>query len=329
VSASAALPAAVKKARLVSAYLRRQPIWCTWQVTRRCPSPCLFCEHRADGLADDAELGDCLRVAAALGRVGSMIVSLSGGEPFLRADLAELVAALAERHFPLLTTHGGMVTPAKARAVWQAGLEGASVTLFDADAARHDARAGVAGAHARAVATLRTLAAERLRPSQQVNVKVPLEGDGLDALEGVLRLAAQQGATVSVEPVFPVARAERGAAAARLRQLKTQHPHLRSSTFFLDRFDEALDTGVPGCQAGRAFLNVDHRGRATKCMEFRRPEDRAGDLSADDVSGVLSRLRRLHEVNECRSCWYGSRGEVEGLYTVRGLLRSLPVLVWS
>jgi MoaA/NifB/PqqE/SkfB family radical SAM enzyme len=329
VSASGALSPAVKKARLVSAYVRRQPIWCTWQVTRRCPSACLFCEHRADGLADEVELPECLRIVEGLGRIGSMIVSLSGGEPFLRSDLSELIGALAARHFPLLTTHGAAVTKAKARAVWQAGLECASVTLFDADPARHDGRVGVAGAHARAVGTLATLAAERVRPSQQVNVKVPLEAGAAEAVERVLDLASKHGASVSVEPAYPVARGESRATAALLRQLKARHPHLRSSPFFLDRFDEAVDTGVPGCQAGRAFLNVDHRGRVTKCLEFRRPEDRAGDLLADDVSAVLPRLRRLHEANECRSCWYGSRGEVEGLYTVRGLLRSLPMLVWS
>ena len=80
--------------------------------------------------------------------------------------------------------------------------------------------------------------------------------------------------------------------------------------------DEALADGVPGCQAGRAFLNVDHRGRVSKCVEFRRPEDRAGDLGQDDVPGVLQRLRAAAAPQQCRACWYGSRGEVEGLYTV-------------
>ncbi len=39
---------------------------------------------------------------------------------------------------------------------------------------------------------------------------------------------------------------------------------------------------------------------------------------------VLPRLRRIHAANDCRACWMASRGEVEGLYTVRGLLQALP-----
>jgi hypothetical protein len=100
-----------------------------------------------------------------------------------------------------------------------------------------------------------------------------------------------------------------------------------SAPSYLVRFDEALDGGVPGCQAGRAFFNVDHRGRVSKCIEFQNPDDLAGDLTSDGADIVLSRLRRKCETNACRSCWHSSRGEIEGLYTVRGLIDRLPGLV--
>jgi MoaA/NifB/PqqE/SkfB family radical SAM enzyme len=151
---------------------------------------------------------------------------------------------------------------------------------------------------------------------------------------------------VTVEPDFPLPGASRpgddaegrsrvsasgepsaAEAAARLRELRSRHPNLRSGPFFLDRIEQALRGGVPGCLAGRSFFNVDHRGRVSKCLEFRRPQDRAGDLGTESWRDVLPRLRRLHEENDCRACWMSSRGEVEGLYTVRGLLSALPSLV--
>jgi hypothetical protein len=48
---------AKKKARLVKAFFTGAPIWCTWQVTPRCGSFCLFCEHRADGAPLELFLG--------------------------------------------------------------------------------------------------------------------------------------------------------------------------------------------------------------------------------------------------------------------------------
>ena len=82
-----------------------------------------------------------------------------------------------------------------------------------------------------------------------------------------------------------------------------------------------------GCRAGQAFFNVDHHGRVSKCVEFRGPEDRVGGLEEEGMSTVWSRLKSVHAANDCRSCWYAYRGEVEGLYTLRGLLGALPGLL--
>jgi MoaA/NifB/PqqE/SkfB family radical SAM enzyme len=318
-----------RKLRLLQSYVKGLPIWCSWQVTPRCGSLCAFCEHRAEGAFEEADLETIRRMADELGASGALMVSLSGGDPLLREDLPEIVSALARHHFPLLTTHGWHATEEKARSLWSAGLEAASVTLDHADPVRQDAAAGQPGAHARATRALGAFAGTRTRSSQQVNVKVRLRPETLEGLPALLGLAAEHGASVTVEPTYPLPEEglREGAVGARLQELRSRHSNLRIGAFFLDRIEQALAGGVPGCQAGRAFFNVDHRGRVSKCLEFRRPEDRAGDLSREPLREVLPRLRRVHEANECRACWMSSRGEVEGLYTVRGLLGALPFLV--
>jgi len=85
--------------------------------------------------------------------------------------------------------------------------------------------------------------------------------------------------------------------------------------------------GVPGCLAGKAFFNVDHRGRASKCLEFRGVPDRVGTLPGDTAGRVRTRLRAAQARNDCRACWYASRAEVEALYTLRGFLSGLKTLV--
>jgi MoaA/NifB/PqqE/SkfB family radical SAM enzyme len=320
----------MKKMGLVRNYVAGRPVWCSWQVTRRCGSLCLFCEHRADGGDGELDLEGCGRVATQLGRLGSLVVSLTGGEPFLRPDLPQIVAMLAGTHFPILTTHGWLVTREKAREVWAAGLAGATVLFHDAEPQRHDEVAGVPGAHARAQAALEALTVERPAGRPPVNVKTRLQGaDGGKKVEALARMATERGATLTVEPAYPVAQGQAGSLAGELLALKRRHRSLRSSASYLAEMDRALDEGVGGCRAGRAFLNVDHRGRVTKCVEFQRPEDRAGDLSEDgaDAAALLPRLRRMQEANTCRACWYAFRGEVEGVYGLRGLARALPLLV--
>ncbi|HET6900228.1 MAG TPA: radical SAM protein, partial [Vicinamibacteria bacterium] len=152
-----------KALRLAGAFLKRRPVWCSWQLTRRCASYCMFCEHRLEGADEEIDLAGCARVAEALADGGALVVSLTGGEPFLRADLPEIVRIVAARHYPLLTTHGWLVTREKARAVWAAGLEGATVRLHHAHPDRHDEAAGLPRAHARALEAVAAFAAERPR----------------------------------------------------------------------------------------------------------------------------------------------------------------------
>ena len=318
-----------KALRLAGAFLKRRPIWCSWQLTRRCASYCMFCEHRLEGADEELDLAGCTRVSEALSTGGALLVSLTGGEPFLRSDLAEIVRIVAVHHYPLLTTHGWLVTREKARTVWAAGLEGATVRLHHARPDRHDEAAGLPRAHARALEAVAAFAAERPRGTQRVNVKVRVGSvDDLDGLEALLRTAAELGASVTVEPGFPLGGKE-GGLSARLLVLKGQHRNLRSSARYLARFDEALASGVGGCQAGRAFVNVDHRGRISKCVEFQGEGDRVGDLTRESWSQVAPRLRGVSDANACRSCWYSSRGEIEGLYSARGLVAALPALVRS
>jgi MoaA/NifB/PqqE/SkfB family radical SAM enzyme len=328
---AAALSAAARKTRLVHTYLRGAAVHCTWQLSPRCESFCHLCEHRAEAAGDELDAAGCARVADDLGRDASLLVTFTGSEPFLRSELPAIVAAAARRHFPLLVTNGWLVTEAKARAVWEAGLEAATVAIDDADAARHDALCGMPGAHARAVRALDVLAKARTRRSQRVNVRARLRGGSTEGLPGLLALAARHDATVSVEAAFPLPQLDGDAAflVSSLRALKSKHTNLRTAPAVLDRLGDAMRGGVAGCAAGRAFFNVDHRGRVSKCMEFRAPADRLGTLGEETLPSLRGRLKAVADANDCRACFYASRAEVETLYTMRGLLSGLRTLVFS
>ncbi len=190
-------PGRSRKLRLLGAFVKRRPVWCSWQVTRRCASLCHFCDHRAEGGDPDPSLEACLGVVRALDTGGTFMVSLTGGDPLLRADLPAIVAALARQHYPLVTTHGWLVTAERSRALWAVGLEGASVLLHHADARRHDEQVGLAGAHQRALQAAVLLAEARTRPGQQVNLKVRIEAEALDALEALLGWSASRAISSS------------------------------------------------------------------------------------------------------------------------------------
>ncbi|HSB18409.1 MAG TPA: radical SAM protein [Anaeromyxobacteraceae bacterium] len=94
-----------------SLFLKTRPVHLTFFVTRRCNLRCPFCFYQeardAPGDAPELSAEEVRRVAASLGRL--LWVAFSGGEPFLRDDLAELAGIFHDANrvaFFTLPTNG-------------------------------------------------------------------------------------------------------------------------------------------------------------------------------------------------------------------------------
>lgn len=332
------LSPARKKLRLVKAYVSRKPIWCSWQVTYACNYRCVFCDYwkeevnySAEARAREASLDEIRSASDKLGEIGSMIVSIGGGEPLLRRDLSEIVAAIARQHFPVLTTNGSLVTEQRARELWEAGLWGVSVSLDSSKDADHDSNRGVPGSAERARYALQVFSATRQHSCQRVNLICVLTERNLGEMEPLLRLASAHDATLTVQPYSSLKRAAQRTttavpigedATAQLLRLKRRYSNFLSSRFFLTNLDIFhRQHGVSDCRAGQAFFNIDNFLNVQKCVEFRaEPIGNLRELSPKDL---LHRLRAERNRNACKACWYNCRGEVEALYTRGGLLERL------
>jgi MoaA/NifB/PqqE/SkfB family radical SAM enzyme len=96
------------------------------------------------------------RVAAQLRAVGARHVVITGGEPFLRHDLADIVEAFARLRFSVrIQTNGGpQVTRDRIAAVARAGASDLSVSVDTLDGSTQDWITGGQGALAHALRTL-------------------------------------------------------------------------------------------------------------------------------------------------------------------------------
>ena len=177
-------------------------MWCTWQVTYRCNFRCGFCHYWKDPTGDRPEqsLDDFAAGSQRLAQMGSLLISLAGGEPLLREDLPDIVREVARFHFPFITTSGWHVTPELADELFEAGLWGASVSIDYADAGRHDKARGTKGAFDRAVAALEHFSNARKYDWQRVNLLAVLLHDNQDQVEDLIRLAAEHDAYFMIQP---------------------------------------------------------------------------------------------------------------------------------
>src|SRR5512136_2980880 len=112
--------------RLAGGLLRRKLIHCNLQVTYRCNFRCQICDFWKDEYdkSQELSLADVRLIGRKLNRLGTLIISLAGGEPLMREDLDEIIAILnQENHFPILITNGWYVDEARAKSILRAGLQ--------------------------------------------------------------------------------------------------------------------------------------------------------------------------------------------------------------
>ncbi|MGW5235995.1 TIGR04053 family radical SAM/SPASM domain-containing protein [Streptomyces nodosus] len=128
-----------------------KPFIVIWESTRACPLACLHC--RAEAVPDrhpreldTAAAKDLLHQVAAFGQPAPLFV-ITGGDPFQRPDLLELIRYGEEAGVRVAVSPSGTptLTPDRLRAVHQAGAVGLSLSLDGSTAELHDGFRGVPG----------------------------------------------------------------------------------------------------------------------------------------------------------------------------------------
>jgi radical SAM protein with 4Fe4S-binding SPASM domain len=130
----------------------QQEFFIQWHLTERCNLRCSHCYQT--GVASEElsrhEVGEVLDEIvemleawqAAYGLEFSSSLNVTGGEPFLRRDLVEILGAMRDRGFATyLLTNGTLVDPEKAAALAKTGVKGVQVSI-EGGVAIHDSIRG-------------------------------------------------------------------------------------------------------------------------------------------------------------------------------------------
>lgn len=254
----------------------------SWNTTSRCN---LFCRHcyRESGPGADAsgELStrEGRNLIAAIARAGFRLLILSGGEPLLREDILDLVAAAREAGLvPAMGTNGTLLTADVARALASAGLRGVAVSVDSLDREYHDAFRGMKGAYD---LTQRGIA-NALAAGLRVQINLTLTARNLDQFDAMVDHYEALGVQ-AVHPFFlvPTGRAlsmadgelTSDAYFAMIRKILARQ---RTTTVELKPtcapqfMPMALEMGLPqrfsrGCLAGISYCCILPRGQVHVC----------------------------------------------------------------
>lgn len=191
---------------------RNIPLSVHVDLTMRCNELCVHCyrtiEDRPELTTD--EIADLLEQLA---RAGSLYLTFSGGEIFLRRDLFTLIEHAKRLRFDVrLKSNALLVTPAAAARLRALGVRQVDVSVYSADPDVHDAVTKVPGSLARSLEGVVRLRDAGLR----VKLNCPIMAVNVAGYRDVRALAERLGVPCGFDPMI-TARNDGDRAPVRLR----------------------------------------------------------------------------------------------------------------
>jgi len=185
-------------------------------------------------------------------RLGVLQITFTGGEPLLRADLAELVHHAHEAGMLTRINTCGLLLDARlSRRLKEAGLSQCAVSIDDADPDTHDRLRGLPGAHEGALAGIRNAMDAGILC--QINTYASRR-NVTDGLERIIALGRELG-VLAVYIILPVAAGHWDRALHRVldEQEKARVRALQQTTFVhLELATARTPCGI--CQRGILFV---------------------------------------------------------------------------
>jgi MoaA/NifB/PqqE/SkfB family radical SAM enzyme len=124
----------------------RVPFSVYFAVTDQCPYHCPHCSYgkHVRGTLDTER---ALEVIRQIQSIGAVTLGFTGGEPLLRQDIAQLVAAAGEDTASVMFSTGHNLTRTLAKELFAAGLDCMTIGIESDDPAEHDRTRSVAGSY--------------------------------------------------------------------------------------------------------------------------------------------------------------------------------------
>ena len=296
--------------------LQHRPILLNIEFTKMCNAKCFFCHcWQVESPNESQDYGPIVK------KFRPILCSVSGGEPLLRKNYAELLAGMRPWcHYLAIITNGARLNEEVARELRGAGVDQISISL-DYNSPKHDEVRKIEGLYNH----IATLAPKLASQGYNIGINtIIMESNLKDVLELAHKtrewgvgMGVSSFCTLKAHEESEMIRADRmrdlRALLAELKNIKKKYRHIKTSDYYLDRIPEYFEKGgIAGCKAGHTFIQVTPDGYVQRCAEMPR--------MAHYSEYWPSQVGRT----ECTQCWYSCRGETEAPHLS---LKRLPELL--
>jgi radical SAM protein with 4Fe4S-binding SPASM domain len=284
-------------------------------LTYRCNEQCVHCylDHHDHGEMTTAEIKHLL---AEMAEAGVFILTLSGGEIFLRKDFFEILECARALTFCIkLKTNAVLIREAQAARLRDLGVESIQISIYSHRPEVHDAITKVPGSLRRSINAVRFLKAQGLK----VVLANVLMTQNMPDYQSVRDLAAELGAEYTLDPtITPMMDGDRtvldlNAGESALHNLFRDESLVGNAEEFCappPSPDEGSMESLP-CSAGHTACYVSPYGEFYPCVQFPLSCGNVRQQPFIDIwrnSEQLKEVRaiRLKDLSGCSQCTHGT-----------------------
>ena len=286
------------------------PLSVLFEVTHRCN---LGCEHcyltegpvgRPRPSREELGLDEVRRVLDELAEAGTLFLTLTGGEVFLRRDFLDIVAHARARDFSVTVfTTGTLLTPETASALADLHPLSVEISVYSARPEVHDRVTRIPGSHARSLRALRLLRERGV----VILLKSPVMSLNAGEYRGIAALAEELGAGYGFDPMLVP---RRDGDAAPVRRLGPSPETLRaffSDPLLLRESPQPVrclpEPGEELCGSGRRTCMISPYGEVFACSVHPVPAGTLRERSFREIwtGSPLLREIRARTVNDLRN----------------------------
>lgn len=285
---------------------RNVPLHVLYEVTERCNYACTHCylPHRGD---DELSTAEALAMIDGLADAGTMFLTLTGGEIFLRRDIFEIAEHARAREMVLrIFTNGWFVDDERADRLAALDPLAVEISLYGPDAVTFETVTQLEGSFARTCAAIRRLTARGVR----VKAKTPVMSVNARRLAETEALAISLGADFQWDPLIsPMDGGEKTPLSLRASDEDLAAvfawEHARSPQGIQG---DAKDLDSAPCSAGRGAAAVSPRGDVYACVAIKVAAGNVREKPFGEIwfsnEGILGSLRGITVagLKSCANC---------------------------
>ena len=273
------------------------------ELTHRCNLRCYYCYQKEFKLTRELSLQDWKRIIKELAEMGSLYITLSGGEPLLREDFIGIVSTARYHNFAVsIITNGMLVNESIVRELSDLGIMDVGISLHAASEGLHDKLAHGPGSFQRALYAIRLL----VKAGIKVLIKHSVSNANFGEYSKLQKLADAEGCAFECDStILPIQKGVPSPYALNHEQHFTFLKDMEIGSI-VSCMSNKEDPATLHCDAGRSICGIMPNGEVYPCIILPISFGNVSKKSFKDIwygeKAVAFREQELRLEETCRKC---------------------------